>query len=152
MVQLPEKLQVHISTNGQPVPGMFASARIETNFKGHFYVVIGPTDESGNASLSREEMLDQALADSKLFVMDCGHPETCATGRIVVSVRLLPDIERALEAYEMFHQHTRYPEGYKDNLNRAAQSLKELNDIALSLQVASEGYSGEVAISDTVDR
>jgi hypothetical protein len=34
MVQLLQKLQVHISTDGEPVPGMFASARIETNFKG----------------------------------------------------------------------------------------------------------------------
>jgi len=150
MVQLPQKLQVHISAAGEPVPGMLASARIETNFKSDFYVVIGPTDKDGNASVTREEMLDQALECSKLFVMDYGHPETSASGRIEISVKLLPDIERALEAYEMFHQHTRYPDGYKDNLNRAAQSLKQLNDRPLSLQVASEGYSGEVAISETL--
>lgn len=147
MVQLPQKLQLHISTDGAPVPDMLALATIETNFKNPFTIVIGPSDEDGNAYLSREEMLEQTESTRELFLMDYGDPEASATGRIVVRLMLLPDIEGALQAYELFHQHSRYPEGYKDNLNRAAQSLKQLNDRPLSLRVASEGYSGEVAIS-----
>jgi len=149
MVQLPQKLCVHISTDGEPLPGMFALATIETNFKGSFSVVIGPTDAGGNACLSREEMLEQTESEGKLFVMDYGHPEASATGRIVIQLMLLPDIERALQAYTLFHLHYRYPEGYEHNLNRAARSLEQLNHRLLSLTVASEGYSGEVAISET---
>ena len=148
MVQLPQKLRVHISTDGEPLPGMLALVTIETNFKNPFTVVIGPSDAGGNACLSREEMLEQIESDRQLFLMDYGHPEASATGRIVIQLMTLPDIERALQAYEQFHRHARYPEGYKDNLNRAARCLEQLNDRPLSLSVASEGYSGEVAISE----
>jgi hypothetical protein len=145
MVQLPQKLRVHISTNGEPLPGMLAWATIETNYKNPFTVVIGPTDAAGNACLSREEILEQTESDRQLFIMDYADPEVSATGRIVIQLMLLPDIERALQGYEQFHLYTRYPEGYKDNLNRAARCLEQLNDRPLSLSVASEGYSGEVA-------
>jgi hypothetical protein len=146
MVQLPQKLRVHISTDGEPVPGMLALATIETNFKSPFTVVIGPTDAGGNADVSREEMLEQAESDRQLFVMDYGDPELSATGRIAIRLMLLPEIERALQAYELFHGHVRYPEGYKDNLDRAAGLLEQLNDRPLSLSVESEGYAGEIAI------
>ena len=149
MVQIPQKLRVHVSTDGEPLPGMLALATIETNFKNPFTVVIGPTDAGGNAYLAREEMLEQTESDEQLFLMDYGHPEANATGRIVIHLMLLPEIERALQAYEQFHLHARYPEGYKDNLNRAARFLEQLNDRPLSLRVASEGYSGDVAISET---
>lgn len=149
MVQLPQKLLVHISTDGEPLPGMLALATIETNFKNPFTVLIGPTDAGGNAYLSREALLEQTESEGQLFLMDYGHPEANATGRIVIQLMLLPEIERALDAYEQFHLHTRYPEGYKDSLNRAARFLEQLNDKTLSLRVASEGYSGEVAISET---
>ena len=149
MVRLPQKLRVHISSDGEPLPGMLALVTIETNFKNSFTVVIGPTDEGGNASLSREEMLEQTKSDQELFLMDYGDPEASATGRIVIRLMLLQDIERALEGYEQFHFHVRYPEGYKDNLNRAARLLEQLDDRPRSLSVASEDYSGEVVISET---
>ena len=125
---------------------MFALATIETNFKNSFTVVIGPSDAGGNACLSREEMLEQTESEGKLFVMDYGHPEASATGRIVIRLMLLPNIQGALHAYESFHLHYPYPEGYKDNLNRAAQSLKQFKDRPLSLQAVGEGYLGEIAV------
>jgi hypothetical protein len=146
MVQLPQKLQVHISRDDEPVPGMFALATIEMSFKNSFNVVIGPSDAGGNAYVSREEMLKQAQSDRELFLMDYADPERDATGRIVIRLMLLPNIQGALHAYESFHLHYPYPEGYKDNLNRAAQSLKQLNDRPLSLQAVGEGYLGEIAV------
>ena len=73
--------------------------RLKPTSKDHFYVVIGPTDECGNACLTREEILERTESTSQLFVMDYGHPETSATGRIVIRLMRLPDIEGALEAY-----------------------------------------------------
>src|ERR1044071_1959532 len=138
MVQPPQKLCVHISMDGEPLPGMFALATIETNFKGSFSVVIGPTDAGGNACLSREEMLEQTESGGRLLVMDYGHPEASATGRIVIQLMLLPDIERALQAYTLFHPHYRYPEGYEHNLNRAAHSLQRIDRTLPSLTGHSE--------------
>ena len=145
-MRLPEKIEVKITAAGQPVAGLLVDARIVTTRKNNFVLLFGPTDENGELTITREDLLRQAEQDRQFFIMDYGDPEGDFSGNLLISIFGREHITRALKAYPLFKDVASFPIDYLKNITQAERILVTLHPTKLSLEVKHEGVGPTVRI------
>lgn len=117
---LPNRIKARITTDGIPVPDMFISAKVKMNRKNDYDLAFGPTDEAGEITVSKKEILEEAKKLADLFIMDYVGVESHHAGDVLVTVFDASDIDRAITAYEMFASAgVAYPPNWKEHLRKA---------------------------------
>jgi len=124
---LPDELSITCTLQGKPVSGILVSVTARMQRKNHFDLVVGPTDIRGQITCTRNNILEQAESSRNLFLMDYADPVDNFSGEIEVSPMSRHDIKRALDAYNMFADATKYPEKWKETLESADRVLVSLD-------------------------
>ena len=143
-MKLPERIAIRVLADGRPVAGVFASVTIRTTRKNDFGLGFGPTNEDGGLVISREDLLREAEKERRLFIMDYGHPEDDFTGEIVVRALNREALQRAIAAYDAYHQVTPYPARYAEQIQEARTALEESGASELSVEV--KHMNGDVRV------
>jgi len=129
---LPDKFEAFCSRDGEPVRGALLSLTMRTQHKNDYDFIIGPTDTTGKAAISKDEIVRQANNQLNLALMDFSPIEKCYAGDFEVKVLSKTEIKRALEACELFGQDS-YPEGCFEKLKNASKLDFDLKKIELNI-------------------
>ena len=124
--RLPSKLYITCSVNGRPLPNELVCVTIKTNRRNDFPLIFGPTNQNGHITVTREELIGQAMDEKKVAQMDFGDPEYDFTGDIEITPLGLQDIDNALGAYRLFRKAGGYPRNWIRLLKIAKKSLDKL--------------------------
>lgn len=119
MNQIPERLILQATLNGDPVEGVMLRAGFGVTSKNSYSFYFGPTNHDGCAVLTRDEIIEQATNEMKFALMDYNPIEGVFDGNICYKALNLDDIERAISAYDRFHEYTPYPHGYREKMEQA---------------------------------
>jgi hypothetical protein len=130
--------------DGERLPEVFVSLTLKVRRKNDFHVWGGPTDETGTAVVTREDIESSVNRDRDMFIMDYTGLADC-TGEVIARPCNREAIERALCAYEMFSPHLPYPEGYREQLQDARHTLERVAPATLSVTVQHDGVGITVA-------
>ena len=115
--KLPYRLIVNASKLEFP-KGVAFKLLFEMNRKNHFSY-IGFLDAAAHAEIDRSEYLRWFDAERNYFLMDYIDPRIGFTGMLLVKVMTKDELKAALNAYEMFHSNSWYPDGYAIALQNA---------------------------------
>ncbi len=85
-MRFPDSLSVKISSNDAPVPGVLVRVTIFMQRKNNYYITFGPTDVTGECSISRDEMLLECEIQLTYGIMDYYGAEEGNTGTMRVAV------------------------------------------------------------------
>lgn len=124
-MNLPKSFVVQITLDANPLPGAFFMVRIPMRSKNDFWLCFGPTEASGHFTVSREFLLDAALREKNMFMMDYLDPEHDRTGNLAVEPMNVNAVERALNAFAQFKDFMPYPVGYEQGLSAYLGQLRE---------------------------
>jgi hypothetical protein len=119
MIPIPCKVQFVASHMGQPIQGVLLLAAFGVRARNTYRVVIGPTDENGVATVTRDEICHEAKALMQMAMMDYEPLEQTFSGQIGIEVMCRDHIERALEAFSIYKTHCQFPIGYEGKLLNA---------------------------------
>jgi hypothetical protein len=99
--------------DGERLPGVFVLLTLKVRRKNDFHILGGPTDETGTAVVTREDIERSVERDRETFIMDYTGLADC-TGEVMARPWNREAIEAALRAYELFSPHLPYPQGYRE--------------------------------------
>jgi hypothetical protein len=97
----------------------------------HYTVFV---NASGTVEVSGSELLNTFEEDRAVFLMDYADPRTGFTGRISAKVLGAVELERAVQALEMFRGKVSFPSGYEVNLRAAAARGQSPDDYAVEVE------------------
>ncbi len=86
--------------------------------KNPFYYV-GFLKADGTLRLTQAQLLASFEQDVVMGIMDYGNPNAEFTGRISIEGMSAEDLNRAILAFDQFHEFSNYPPGYRESLVRA---------------------------------
>lgn len=115
-MNFPSKVTVQVT----PVPPLGLAVRILFGMskKNDFsYTIFVGND--GLAEISAEELLTKFDATSSFSLMDYADPRANFSGKITAEVLSNSDLQRAIEAFEMFRGYFKFPADYEQNLRAA---------------------------------
>ena len=125
--------------NGEPAAGMFIVVRIMTSRKNDFSLGFGRTDAQGQLVITRDDLLREAENDKRFFIMDYGDPEADFSGELVVSPLNRDALQRAVDAYDLYHEVWAYSPTYLENIQQAQKILEQLPPSKLSVEARHDG-------------
>lgn len=126
-MRLPSSVSVAVELAGKRVPGLFIDVVLRTKHKNHFLLVLGPTDERGMISFTREQILEECDRHRSLFIMDYSHPEQDSAGAMDITVTSLDNLQRAVEGFDAFHETLEYPGQRRVDLVHALETMSLLD-------------------------
>lgn len=132
MKSLPEKIEVETLYKQKPEKGLLVKLTLATDRKNNYSLILGPTDASGKASITKKELINNANEIFEIALMDYVSLEQSYTGKVKLEVMNKTDIESAINAYEIYGSEN-YPEDYIDMLNQALSN--SINSIEIELHV-----------------
>jgi hypothetical protein len=112
----PSNVAVRVRPAGQD--GLAVSVCFESQRKNHFYYPLF-VNRDGFAEVSGDELLRTFDETRSMFMMDYDDPRLVFTGRITAVVLSNTDLERALDALDLFRGKCSFPTGYEENLRAA---------------------------------
>ena len=114
----------------EPEKGLLVKLTLVTDRKNNYSLIIGATDVFGKASITKEEIINNANETLELALMDYVSLEQSFTGEIQTAIMNKTDIESAIKAYETYGSEN-YPEGYINNLKQALSNLIGAREVEL---------------------
>src|SRR6266542_2383502 len=137
-MKIPTRIRIVCRADGEPVAGVLVQVLIKARRKNDFPVLGGPTDKTGTAIVTNEEIHESVDWHTRAFQMDyIGLSD--ASGHLVVSAKNRGDVQAALGGYEMFHKYLPFPAGYKERLLQAQSVLEAIKPAILSVTVEHDG-------------
>ena len=112
---------------GKHLSGRAVMARFCMKVKND-YNVIGFLVEDSTVLLTSKQLKREFDEELNCFLMDYANADSAFTGEIVARILNRKEVQKALEAYEMYSPSMPYPEGYKDRLLRALEVTPEAED------------------------
>lgn len=123
---LPASVRVRVTAEGQAIPGMFINARVRMKRKNDYDLPFGPTNGSGEITITREDLLREARKLSEFFLMDYSDIERENTGEIVITVFDAADVDRAITAHNDFaNAGVQYPVNWEADLMNARNAFRD---------------------------
>ena len=119
MNEIPERLILQATLNGDPVEGIMLRAGFGVTAKNSYSVTFGLTNHDGCAVIRKEEIIEDATETLKLAIMDYHPLEGVFDGNICYKALGVDDIEKAISGYEKFQKYTQFPKGYREKLEQA---------------------------------
>ncbi|MDF7827024.1 hypothetical protein P4B35_23570 [Pontiellaceae bacterium B12227] len=119
MNEIPERLILQATFNGDPVEGIMLRVGFGVTAKNSHSVIFGLTNHDGCAVLTKKEIIEDTTETVKLSMMDYRPLEDVFDGNICYKALGADDIEKAISGYASYHKYTTFPEGYKDKLEKA---------------------------------
>ena len=116
--ELPDQLTIVGIADGTPTAGLLILLTVKMLRKNHYTVLLGPTLAEGVITTTKKHLESEMSESRELFPMDYETMPFFA-GELVVGVMSLTQIESAMRAYDLFHNHAPYPTGYRDTLATA---------------------------------
>jgi len=136
---LPSRITIRVFSDGTPLAGALVMLRFKSCRKNDFELIAGPTDAQGEVIVDRDQIALDAALEQKLFPMDFGRLETDFAGVLTVWALSLGDIDRALAAFRLFKEVSRYPPSHETHLNNAKRILNRHIGAVLSVESQTEG-------------
>ena len=104
----------------EPVNGVVVSLIFKTSFKNnHSYILYKYSEIDRSYFLSGDEIIKDCYNTLNLFPMDYGHIEYHFTNEIEVTILSSKRISGVLEAYNIWKKGIKFPNGYKEDLEKA---------------------------------
>ena len=117
--EIPKKLTCKAILSSEPISGVLLLAKFSVCKKNPYCFIFGPTNQYGDASITREEIIGQAKSQLELSLMDFVPLNEGFSGAISVKAMGITEIQAAIKAYEVFHECANYPMRYLDTLEDA---------------------------------
>ena len=127
---IPEAIEILALHEHKPVVDLLVMLRLSTNHKNNYSLILAPTDSSGRSSISKEDLINDAIKTADLALMDYVPLEESYTGEIQAKVMTKTDVEHAIKAYEIYGAD-HYPNDYINILNRMLLSTIDIKDVEL---------------------
>ena len=131
-MKLPNSIKVSAKRKNEAIGEVLINITLYTNIKNNYSFIIGPTDSEGEASITKNEIINSANKTLELEIMDYSTLEEHFTGEIKAKIMNKTDIINAIEAYKIYGEDN-YPKNYIINLNNALQKPTELQNIELNV-------------------
>ena len=104
--------------------------RVAMRVKNDYIVVAGVTDSFGNLTVSGLELEKEITISIAIFPMDYADIEgadSAYAGLISVHAMTIPEVEKAILAYDYFSKEVTYRKGYRSDLETALSTID--NDV-----------------------
>lgn len=122
MTQIPDYITCQASLDGQPAEGILISARFGVTHKNAYFFLLGPTSNEGIAVLSKDEIIKKAKKELELAIMDYVPLESAFNGDITLKPMSREDIEKAIDAYNIYKEYAACTKGYRQSLQQALEN------------------------------
>lgn len=150
MGTLPEHIEVRCKVKGAPFKGAWIILVIKTSYKNPFNLLFGPTNSLGEIAITRAQVLAEAEKNRRMFLMDYGHPEEDWTGHIEIEPMNVEDVQKALQAHELFKGAFKYPEDFQQKLLDYLEGLKQVIGERLDLEAWVKGGQAKLSVRGKV--
>src|SRR5216683_7201898 len=133
LATIPERLTAVVSADGRPSEGLLIVLSLQMARKNPFNFVFGPSNEEGKVEVSRKEIEREVGRTLKLFPLD--YDPSSFNGRINIVAMSYHQLDSALAAYDIYHQASGYPSGYREKLTTALTTLGRLEPKRLNVKI-----------------
>lgn len=138
--QFPSYFNIRCLVDGRPQEGLLVCLTLRMRRKNDFEAWVNPTNSKGESRITWNEIMSQVREEIKIAQMDYGHLEADFAGEVIATPVNRNDIERALEAYDLYRGATKYPRGWKRQLQQAGEFLREFSpDARIEVEVEHDG-------------
>jgi hypothetical protein len=128
---LPQKIKCSASADGVGIKGILIEARFGVSCKNVYTMIIGPTDNEGFVEITHQKIIEDANKQLDLALMDYQAIEDVFTGVVVLNIMTKGELQRAIDAYELFKNYYTYRSNYEENLHQAIKLLNEVKNNTL---------------------
>lgn len=135
MKNLPSAIEVIVTSDQNPREGVLIKLMLGMIRKNSYSYILGPTNSEGKAQIQKCELLSQADKSLELALMDYLPLESGYTGEIEAKVMNKKDIDKAIEAYEIYGP-CKYPERYIEILKHAITESMPTKEIKVEINQA----------------
>jgi hypothetical protein len=132
MKNLPEVINITIKNENDSAQNYLVKIILITEQKNNYTFIVGPSNEEGDISITKAELIRRASTTLNLALMDYISLEECFSGEVQTTIMSSSDIDSAIEAYKIYGNEN-YPEGYRRMLESA--NKLELNNYEVTASV-----------------
>lgn len=125
-MRLPQEIIVRVVVRENPVEGLLIRVSIPMKRKNDYGWLIGPSGPDGRIAISGEDLRQRIQADRKLFIMDSVDAESYAKGEMRLAVPRAGAIDAAVAAFDVYHDVSPYPAGYREALESTRSKLSAM--------------------------
>jgi hypothetical protein len=133
--------------DGRPLVGGWVGIWLGTTAKNPFHSFNGPADSQGVVVVTGDDLVSWSAAQANFALIGYVSPERGLDGSIVGEAVNLNDIDRALEAFDLFSDHVPYPPGYAESLTSLAVRLRQSSAGVLEVKVLSGDENGAFKVT-----
>ena len=112
--------------------------RVAMRVKNDYIVVAGVTDSFGNLTVSGLELEKEIAISIAIFPMDYAEIEgadSAYAGLISVQAMTIPEVEKAIRAYDYFSKEVTYRKGYRSDLETAYRQLITMSPRRMDVEI-----------------
>ena len=136
-MKLPTYIKIYGLKDGAPCSNLFATVTLRTFHKNDFRISVGPTDQFGEMTVTREEMEQSIYWNTSTFPMDYTGIKDL-TGEIVAQPKNRERLIGALAAYKMLGASC-FPPNFAVDITASMQFLDEASPAELSVRIVHDG-------------
>ena len=134
---------MRVSSRQLPLASLVVLTRIVMHELNDYWGIFGMTDESGELTITREQLTQTAATTRDYNYEEYADLETHMAGLIEVRVLDEAGINRALEAAEELSDYP-YSPGHREMLGRGRDALIRMGRLLLEVEVTAVGGDCEV--------
>ncbi|MEM1222230.1 MAG: hypothetical protein AAGH40_05660 [Verrucomicrobiota bacterium] len=125
---LPSRFEVRTTLNNRNHEGAYVSLSLITDYKNNYSFLLGPSNEQGEVSILKDEIIEKGRQQLEAALMDYGPIQNVYTGEYSVRVLQKEDLERVIKAYERYQAEKKKSEILKlrDALAQWHEGLRDV--------------------------
>jgi len=120
---VPDRVAAAAKIAGHPLHGAFFEVELPMTRKNSFSILLGPADDGGTCSLTRNELLAKVKEEVDLFPMDYVDLPLGWTGEVVVAAVDRSGVRRLRSGYATWAEIGGYPEKFLELLDHLDSRL-----------------------------
>lgn len=125
---IPERIEIDVlNERSELIDYICLNLIFHSDYKNHFGILITPLNcINKRYIISKEQIIEQANNATNIFIMDYGYIENSFTSEIDLFKCTSKDLKGALNAYNIWKKHLKYPVDYENTLRVSLQNTEDL--------------------------